>query len=513
MLSNWSGFITTLSEPNTIVNFMKLIVIIIILLEGILRIPTTFSFVRVTQREVNSYIKKFREDILTSHLDDNHYTDKINAGQLFQIAGWGTILVSLLTSMSVILQNIAMFLVAFSFPGNQSDMVALIFEYIFLIIIQIVTILPSILYLAFLILLWLYFRNKTRVKYSGYSSDDPMILKLIHQQEEVVEYTNQDDLHYTFYKHKSKVMVATYVVIILLITVMFLIFSVPILANKWVNIIHMKPGDYYELNGSRLREKECPNDWLFVSFENEHKGSSTVEPGELNCSATIFLAKYLHPAQFHYRTNNYTIPPYKGIHIFNSLSPAYEYWVPKNSTVQISVNIPRYYNYTSVYLKSIMTTKYPCYVISLHGYYDNSYGVNVCENPKIRDEYPIVVQYANFNNNSKQLNYRITSSGVYYVNSYSYYYPNSDANITISRYGRKVDEESKRSLTRITTNDLAVNDVILFQSPENAHNFGQFCTIKFSCNLHPALRVMVPISISLVVMVYLIVSIFLIHKI
>ena len=130
-----------------------------------------------------------------------------------QIAGWGTIVVSILTSISVILQYIAMFLIVGLIFNNQTDTVAYIFGYIFLIIIQIVAILPSIHYLVFLIILWLYFHNKNKVKCSGYSSDDPMILKLVHQQQEEVEYTNQDELHYTFYKHKNKVMLTTYILL------------------------------------------------------------------------------------------------------------------------------------------------------------------------------------------------------------------------------------------------------------------------------------------------------------
>ena len=78
----------------------------LLILESSLRFPMIFSFVRVTQRSVSKYINNFINDMNTPYLDREHFVVKVQAGKLFQIAGWGTICVSFLTSFVLILQYV-----------------------------------------------------------------------------------------------------------------------------------------------------------------------------------------------------------------------------------------------------------------------------------------------------------------------------------------------------------------------------------------------------------------------
>ena len=142
-----------------------------------------FSFVRSTQRVVSIYINEFLNDMNTDDLDRQHFVDKVLAGKLFQIAGWGTISVSFMTSLVYVLQCSIMISFIIVVEVTRLSTFVTILRHLVVtlfIIIQVFTILPSILYCTFLIMLWLYFRDRTKVKYSGYSSDDPKILKLIH---------------------------------------------------------------------------------------------------------------------------------------------------------------------------------------------------------------------------------------------------------------------------------------------------------------------------------------------
>ena len=173
----------------------------LLILETTLRFPMIFSFVRVTQRSVSKYINDFINDMNTPYLDREHFVVKIQAGKLFQIAGWGTICVSFLTSFVLIIQYVVYFVVI----GMENTIIVSIrdnkktFETIVLTaitIIQVIIILPSILYSAFLIILWLYFRYKTKVKYSGYSSDDPKVLEQVHKPKPDL-FSNQDKFHFT----------------------------------------------------------------------------------------------------------------------------------------------------------------------------------------------------------------------------------------------------------------------------------------------------------------------------
>ena len=276
----------------------------IIILEFSLRFPILFSFVRSTQRVISRYINEFLNDMNTNDLDRQHFVDKVLAGKLFQVAGWGTISVSFMTSLVYVLQFL-MFLFFFFIVNPQTSITVLRSLVVTLFtIIQVFTILPSILYCIFLIMLWLYFRDKTKVKYSGYSSDDPVILELIHRPNHD-KLSDQDEFHYTYYKHKYTVMYTTYVLCIVVISMLFAGFFAPVLEKKWTWDISLQPGDYQLLEGTMLKNC-CNNDQFEILVEKNPRDFSA----NLLCSENILAGKIIQN-ETHYVTiaydNSYNI--------------------------------------------------------------------------------------------------------------------------------------------------------------------------------------------------------------
>ena len=152
------------------------VITIIVIIEFLLRFPMLFSFVRSTQRVISRYINEFLNDMNTDDLDRQHFVDKVLAGKLFRIAGWGTVFVSFMTSLVLTLQySLEISFIILKSIINLRALINVLRPIVVtvFILIQVFTILPSILYCIFLIMLWLYFRGKTKVKYSGYSSNDP----------------------------------------------------------------------------------------------------------------------------------------------------------------------------------------------------------------------------------------------------------------------------------------------------------------------------------------------------
>ena len=158
---------------------------VVFIISEILRFPLVFSFIRAAQRIVKKHIKNFKKDLYTQFLGRNHYVDKIRAYKLFQIAGWGTIIITFLSTFSIAFEFVLSYVVLFSERcdfKNLDEFYQLILTRILpplLVFIEIIAILPSVLYSAFLIILWLYFRYRTRVKYSGYKMDDPIVVNLL----------------------------------------------------------------------------------------------------------------------------------------------------------------------------------------------------------------------------------------------------------------------------------------------------------------------------------------------
>ena len=456
------------------------------ILESSLRFPMIFSFVRVTQRSVSKYMNNFINDMNTPYLDRERFVVKVQAGKLFQIAGWGTICVSFLTSFVLILQYVVYLVIVIQVNIKSEIDYNKTIETIFLIaivIIQVITILPSILYSVFLIILWLYFRYKTKVKYSGYRSDDPIVLKLIHEPETDV-FSNQDKFHYAYYKHKNRVMITTYVVCVVVVSVMFTAFFAPVLSEKWNWDISLKPGDYHLLNNSVVKDG-CPDDRFdfTVSQTYPYIIYSTVD---LNCSENIFAGELLFNETV-YRTYNYS----------SSLDQP-QVWIPENSTVGNDLTIaiqsqyPCYYN-SYAFFNSFISN--PVYGLGI----DSCIGAKSIQNPDQQNFTTCTTQ-------GGQLQCKILINGMYKTDY--------GDDITIQQFGYQILEPTITPLNRVKGEHLSKYDVILFKSSENITVIRDtVCKIHASCLSNPFLRILIPVPILLCSVIALTIGLILIHKI
>ena len=459
-----------------------LVISSLLILESSLRFTIIFSFVRVTQRSVTKYINDFINEMNTQYLDREHFVVKVQAGKLFQIAGWGTICVSFMTSFVLILQYVVYFVVI----AMQSIILTVILNnttigttvLTVIAIIQVIIILPSILYSAFLIILWLYFRYKTKVKYSGYSSDDPIVLKLIHEPETDV-FSNQDKFHFTYYKHKNRVVITTYVVCVVLVSVTFAAFFTPVLSEKWKWDISLKPEDYHLLNNSVVKEG-YPDDRFDFTFSQSYH---LIYQTDLNCSENIFAGELLFNKTFN-RTYKYTSDTYS-----NTV------WIPENSAVG---------NYPYIVIQS----QYPCYYVDpsvsqgMH-YPVYQLGIDSCIGAKsIQDPYQ--QNFTTCTTQRGQLQCKILITGMYDIGNYSF---------TVQQFGYQIQAQTLIPLNKVTKH-LNKYDVILFKSSENIINVNDaFCKIHGSCLFNPFFRILMPVLILLCSMIALTIGLILIHKI
>ena len=472
--------------------YSEMSIVFLLILESSLRFPMIFSFVRVTQKSVSKYINDFINDINTPYLDREHFVVKVQAGKLFQIAGWGTICVSFLTSFVLILQYFLLIIgivlgTSLDIFTSSTDMTLRTIFLPVISTIQVITILPSILYSAFLIILWLYFRYKTKVKYSGYSSDDPIVLKLIHEPETNV-FSNQDKFHFTYYKHKNRVMMTTYVVCVVLVSVMFAVFFAPVLSEEWKWNISLKPGDYYLLEKSVLKDG-CSDDRFTFTVSQSYSSLFLTNQIDLNCSENILAGELL--------LNETSYATYKYPDTYYPLR-----WIPENSTVTLND-----INDLDVGFQS----QHPCYYIHrIYGFFINtSYENNLALDSCIGVE---LNQYLDIRNITKcihttnrgQLQCKMLTTGMYYLRG----------NITVEQFGYTILEPTLTSLNKVRGEQLSKYDVILFKSSENnPDTSGNVCSIHASCLFNPFFRILMPVAILLCSMIVLTIVLFLIHKI
>ena len=481
------------SNKSIILTIITLISIIFIF-EFLLRFPMLFSFVRSTQRVVSKYINEFLNDMNTDDLDRQHFVDKVLAGKLFQIAGWGTMSVSFITSLVYVLQYFMMisFILIigtsiFSPPLNVlRHLVVTLFT-----IIQIFTILPSILYCIFLIMLWLYFRDKTKVRYSGYSSDDPEILNRVHRPNRN-ELSNQDEFHYTYYKHKSTVMNITYLLCIVVISVLFAGFFAPVLEKKWTWDISLQPGDYQLLEGIMLNNS-CYNNQIEFRVEQTSQDFSA----NLSCGETILAGKILQNGT-HYVTITYDI--------FHDIV-----WLRNNSVIFQQINSNYSYFIPYIFVESPSPCYYPSknkpYLDYFAHIFYKELGKDSCKGAKpIQDSDTYQPQCNNDTSETGELNCTVKYNGLYNVDTFS----DPQTNITVKKFGYAINESNTIPLSGIEVKVLHNYDFIVFNSTMNTNSF---CSIHATCRFHLAFRILMPFLILLSSIFLLTIGLILIHKI
>ena len=472
----------------------------VIILEFLLRFPMLFSFIRSTQRVVSKYINEFLNDMNINDLDRQHFVDKVLAGKLFQIAGWGTIVVSFMTSIVYVLQYGVV--IAISVMAGPTAVSIFSIEFFTVLppiavaastIIQVFSILPSILYCIFLIMLWLYFRDKTKVKYSGYRSNDPEILVRIHRPNNDA-LSNQDKFHFTYYKRKYTVMYTTYVVCIVVISALFAGFFAPVLENKWEWDISLGPGDYFLLDGSVLKS-DCYNN----QFEIQVKQISLLYPipsslTDLRCKENMFAGESRHN-ETHYTTTSY----------YNTTGNIL--WLPNNSVSFQNID-PIIYNYTDWTPSILVRSQFPCYFID-SVLYMYEYSKDSCKGAELiqASDTHTYEPDCNYTSKSGELNCTIRYSGVY---NFDYY---TSPTITVKKSGTVINESNAISLNKLRGEQLHKYDIIVFNATVNNTDLSIVCSIHATCRFHPAFRILMPVLILLSSMLLLTISLILILKI
>ena len=366
-----------------------------------------------------------------------------------------------------------------------------------LIVTQLITILPSILYLLFLIILWLYFRNKTKIKYSGYSQNDPKILKLIDEEniDNVVQFTNQDALHHTFYRPKNKIILITYIVIIITASLVFSGFLAPLFSYRWKEIIHLKPGDYYYLKGTELVGRFCPDNQISMEMTEIKDPYYQGKYKSINCSQNSFFGDFIQPQQIHFKNNIYDLNSYN---IIDLNHPTFQTWIPKNSTYA-----------TSHSMHLILKTESPCYFAN-NILFVNTFSLERCHTKfTINNQDTEELDECHPTNNNTQINCTTKYSGMYTPQILpDYYIP-----ITVNQFGYKINDSTRVPLSRIKGNDFKDHDILAFPALDKIIYPGLFCKYKVTCFYNPIFSVFMPLIILLFSIVYLTVSIIGIHKI
>ena len=146
-----------------------LIIFIVYAIDLITRVFTVCAFMRMCITIVHQRILEFITHLHTSFLEWERYADKIRAYKLMKVAAWGTYSLTLLNAISslsgVVFQSLAWYSL-----GGKSDLTYIMLNVTLatLVFTSILSILPSILYSIFLVAAWSVFRDRTKVRYSGF---------------------------------------------------------------------------------------------------------------------------------------------------------------------------------------------------------------------------------------------------------------------------------------------------------------------------------------------------------
>ena len=282
----------------------KYLIFIVYGIDLITRVFTVFAFMRMCTNIVHQRIIEFMTHLHTSFLEWERYADKIRAYKLMKVAAWGTYSLTLLNVISslsgIVIQSVALWYILSKVPFLATLASVYTMEYVTLAILvftSILSILPSILYSIFLVVTWLVFRDKTKVRYSGFRTNDVTREQLLPDKP---LFTNQDHLHQIYYKNKNKIHRASYVVLIISASVCFSVFLTPLMIQQPSENVYLIPGEYY------MFDNLFSNDCAFVSYQN--------------CS-TNFKGLMFHKPIKQSLTTQYNIS--------NSMST----WIPRNSTV------------------------------------------------------------------------------------------------------------------------------------------------------------------------------------
>ena len=290
-------------------------------IDTITRVFTIFAFMRMCIMIVHKRIIEFITDLNTNFLEWQRYEDKIRAFKLMKIAAWGTYSLTVINFLEILSSMIILVLIELYLLLKYEILLGSLVVTIF---VSILSILPSILYSIFLVTAWLVFRHRTRVRYSGFRTNDVTREQLIPNEP---IFTNQDHLHQTYYKHKNKIHLISYVILIISASSLFSLFLTPLMIQHSRQPITLKPGEYQMFDNT---SKDCALLSYYFGQNFNPFINLNIFPENTDCSTNLkglkFGKSFKQSLTTQYNVSNH----------FSVITT----WIPQNST------IPKYCYYS-----------------------------------------------------------------------------------------------------------------------------------------------------------------------
>ena len=466
-----------------------LILPILNVIDTITRVFTIFAFMRMCIIIVHKRIIEFITDLNTNFLEWQRYEDKIRAFKLMKIAAWGTYSLTIINFLDTLSCVIILLLIVWQIIPNKNYIsnitptsfnITLYVSLGGLIFISILSILPSILYSIFLVTTWLVFRHRTRVRYSGFRTTDVTREQLIPNEPIFI---NQDHLHQTYYKHKNKIHLISYVILIISASSLFSLFLTPLMIQHSGQSIILYPGDYQMFDNA---VKDCP--LLSYYFGQEPNPFTNLNPYSENkdCSTNLKGIKFERSFKQSLTTQ------YNVSNNFFGLAT----WIPRNSIVSKYC----YYSINGTVFKELgvelnFPSETPIYPVG----YTNNYYCLIFTNPtKI---------------NSSQGLFNIETSGMYEI-SIDSNYDGCIFNITRS-IDRIIGDRGLYSHFSQGTN-IAELDAIIYEPIGDIvvvdHSY-DYCQLNIVCYYNPVWPILFGISVFLVTVLIQVLLLYCIHRI
>ena len=460
-------------------------------IDTITRVFTIFAFMRMCIMIVHKRIIEFITDLNTNFLEWQRYEDKIRAFKLMKIAAWGTYsltIINFLDTLSCVIILLLIELIIIPSSPYHSTLPPTLFNITLyvslggLIFISILSILPSILYSVFLVTAWLVFRHRTRVRYSGFRTNDVTREQLIPNEP---IFTNQDHLHQTYYKHKNKIHLISYVILIISASSLFSLFLTPLMIQHSRQSFTLFPGAYQMFDNI---VKDCPLlNFYFGQYSNPFTYPSSFLENK-NCSTNLKGIKFEKPFKQSLTTQYNVSLHFSGIIIT---------WIPRNSI------IPKYRYYSlngTVFQEELsielnLPSDTPYYTV---GSTNNNYCIIFSNATKI---------------NSSQGLYNIETSAMYEI-SINSNYDGCILNITRS-IDRIIEDRVPYSLFSLGTNIAELDGIIYEATGDIAiyHSIFDACHLNIVCYYNPVWPILFGMSVFLVTVLTQVLLLYCIHRI
>ena len=435
------------------------------------RVFSVFAFIRMCLLIVNNHIKDFTNHINTRYLDTQRYEDKIKAYKLMKIAAWGTYSLAVFHFLDLLCDIPTM---PYSLESFQDYSVVIGLTSAGGVIVTILSILPTILFSIFLLLLWTFFRHRTRVKFSGYRTMDVDKDQLFADES---LFTNQDNLHHIYYKHKNRVHLTSYVVMIISVSILFTVFLTPLMIERTQEIVTLQPGDYRVL-GDRLRNCEI----IDYSFAKDRRIPPIYHAyaGPVDCSEHLKGVKF-EKSQMQTVTSIYNFTDYHAVA-----------WMPHNSTIEyFKPPVNGTYSINDLTVLSARLCLTPDYISKLYCTSDNNFM------------------------SAEGKKYRIEESGIYEILPPFLFEPTGPVLINISRSMYQTTREV--SYSQFTQNNVISQlDAIVYEYPSivtvTKDYITQYCELNIVCYFSPIWSILFGVAVFVVCMFVHILLLYLIHK-